>query len=109
MGGSLLQSEKSVSWEVGIYPPSHVQGDEMSGEEVGDAIVHFAGSPAEPERHLFRNGTWSYKAGPGVKFLGFFPATVATWPGHPYPEARETSFSLGPNPGGHGFLPPTTL
>lgn len=81
----------------------------MNGVEVGDAIVHIANSPAEPERRLLRNGTWLYKGGLGVKFLGLFPATSATWPGHPYPRPRETSLNIGPNPGGHGGLLITTL
>jgi hypothetical protein len=107
--GSLLQTVKSVHWEVGIYPASKIQGDVLSGPEVGEEIVHVANSPAEPERYLLRNGTWLYKAGLGVKFLGLFPATFATWPGHPYPAPKETSLNLGPNPGGHGGLAATTL
>lgn len=107
--GSLLQSEKSVSWEVAIYPPSNVHGDVLNGAEVGEDIVYLADSPAEPERNLLRNGTWTYKAGRGVKFLGLLPATFAAWPGKPFPRARDTSVALGPNPGGLGAMPPTTL
>lgn len=108
--GAFLQSERIVRWEVGIYPPSHYVGDEMDGEEVGDEIVHFSQTSGEQdERILLKNGTWTYKQSRGLKFLGFFPATLAAWPGEPFPKARETSVALGPNPGGKGAMLPTTV
>merc|ERR1719401_1023617 len=105
--GALLQIENSVRWEVGVYPPSFIQGDSLTGDEVALEIVEFSSGPAEPERHLFKNGTWEYKDGPATKFLGFFPNTFASFPGRPFPPPRETSVNLGPIPGGHGFIPTT--
>jgi len=102
---SLLQqfSKKRVlTFEVGVFPPSMVFGDERPSIQVAEEVVRSATSGDEPERKLLKTGLWTYKPGLGVKFHGLFPATVAAMPGSSFATARETSLPLGPNPGGQG-------
>jgi len=98
----------SLSFEVGVYPASGVSGDTTPAVQVVEDLVDMANSGDEPERVLHRNGLWTYKAGAGVKFMGLLPGSAASMPGEPF-NARDTSLPLGPNPGGHGAIPPPTL
>jgi hypothetical protein len=92
----------SVTFEVGVYPPTGVSGDKKPSSVVSDDVVAGSVGRDEPERKLLPTGLWTYKAGPGVKFHGLFPGTTATLPGMPA-ALRETSLPLGPNPGGLGI------
>jgi len=100
--------QKKLTFEVGVFPPSGVDGDTKPGVQVAEEVVKYATSGDAPERKLHKNGLWTYKAGPGVRFQGLFPATFASLAGTPFAPPRETSLPLGPNPGGHGAEPPVT-
>jgi len=97
-----------LTFEVGVYPASGVSGDTKPAVQVAEELVDIANSADEPERILHKNGLWTYQAGAGVKFHGLLPASAAAMPGSPF-NARDTSLPLGPNPGGHGALPPPKL
>lgn len=101
------QKATSLSFEVGVYPASGIFGDIKPAIQVAEEVAAIANSGDEPERKLLPTGLWSYKAGPGVKFHGLFPGTVASMPGAAF-ATRDTSLPLGPNPGGHGSEPAPT-
>jgi len=102
-------AKKGLSFEVGVYPPGVVAGDTKPGVQVATELVEYASGGGMPERRLLTTGLWTYKAGPGVKYQGLFPATSASLPGTPLAQPRETSLPLGPNPGGHGATPAPTV
>lgn len=106
---SMLETDaamRPLTFEVGVYPASGLDGDTKPAIQVAEDIAGFSSSGDEPERTLLKTGLWTYKAGPGVKFHGLFPATSAAMPGTRFADPRETSLPLGPNPGGHGAMPP---
>lgn len=105
-GTSFLQAAETLTFEVGVYPASGVDGDDTPSTELVKDIVKSATSGDEPTRKLLSTGLWTYKPGNGVKFHGLFPATRAAKPGRAFQTTRDTSVPLGPNPGGHGAVPP---
>eukprot|EP00747_Dinoflagellata_sp_TGD_P220198 gnl/TRDRNA2_/TRDRNA2_92199_c0_seq1.p1 gnl/TRDRNA2_/TRDRNA2_92199_c0~~gnl/TRDRNA2_/TRDRNA2_92199_c0_seq1.p1 ORF type:complete len:405 (+),score=87.44 gnl/TRDRNA2_/TRDRNA2_92199_c0_seq1:120-1334(+) len=116
----LLQSAKdpplpSVTFEVGVLPPTGVDGDTKKGKVVAAEIVRDAAGPEEPQREMIPdadgswNGHWSYEAGPSVKFLAMFPSTKAAFPREGLGPYEALALPLGPLLGGRGAeAPPTT-
>lgn len=94
-------SAAPLQFEVAIYPPTKVLTDTLPAAALALTIAKASTSGDEPERKFLPTGFWTYKPGPGVKFHGLFPGTVASMPGQASVK-RQTSIPLGPNPGGHG-------
>lgn len=94
-----LQPHVEAHWEVGIVPPTRVNGDTMESWEVADMLVDASVGSGNPEGHLLENGTWIVTTGKSGRYMAYFPDTRAALWGAPLPPPKRTSLPLGENLG----------
>lgn len=92
--GRVVQPAEPVSWDVGIFLPTHLAGDDEEAQQLATDMGAALAGDMMPRRELMPNGQWSQRPGLGYRFAALFPGTVDT----------EVQISLGPNPGGHGAV-----
>lgn len=87
-----------IKWEVGIVPPTDLEGDVESALLVAHRLVDaFQGSP-NPKPVLLPNGTWEMEAGESGRYLALFPNTRTSLLLAPKPSPMQTSLAIGPKP-----------